>query len=73
MTNSHNDNAILSDALHRDIFIESNEYSTGAGLGGGFWVEAVLAACYIRNRCPVAGLNKTPDELWSGKVPSVKH
>ena len=45
----------------------------GAGLGGGFWVEAVVAACYIRNRCPVAGLNKTPDELWSGKVPSVKH
>ena len=45
----------------------------GAGLGGGFWVGAVVAACYIRNRCPVAGLSKTPDELWSGKVPSVKH
>ena len=45
----------------------------GAGLGGGFLVEAVVAACYIRNRCPDAGLSKTPDELWSGKVPSVKH
>ena len=45
----------------------------GAGLGGGFWVEAIAVACYIRNRGPVAGLNKTPDELWSGKVSSVKH
>ena len=45
----------------------------GAGLGGGFWVEVIAAACYIRNRCPVTGLSKTPDELWSGKVTSVKH
>lgn len=45
----------------------------GAGLGGGFWVEAISAASYIRNRGPVTGLSKTPDELWSGRVPSVKH
>ena len=45
----------------------------GAGLGGGFWVEAIAAASYIRNRGPVTGLSITPDELWSGKVPTVKH
>ena len=45
----------------------------GVGLGGGFWVEAVVAACYIQNWRHVAGLSKTPNELWSGKVPSVKH
>ena len=42
-------------------------------MGGGFWVEALAAACYIRKRCPVGGFSTTPDELWSGKVPSVKH
>ena len=45
----------------------------GARLGGGFWVEAIAAASYIRNRGPVTGLSKTPGELWSGRVPSVKH
>ena len=45
----------------------------GAGLSGGFWVEAIAAASYIKNRGPVAGLRKTPNELWSGRVPSVKH
>ena len=45
----------------------------GAGLGGGFWVEAISTASYIRNRGPVAGLSKTRDDLWSGRVPSIKH
>ena len=35
-------------------------------------MEAISAASYIRNRGPVAGLGKTPDELWSGRVPSIK-
>ena len=45
----------------------------GAGLGGGLWVEAIAAASYIRNKVPIPGLSKTPDELWSGKIPFVKH
>ena len=36
-------------------------------------MEAIATASYIRNRGLVAGLSKTPDELWSGKVPTVKH
>ena len=36
-------------------------------------MEAISTASYIRNRGPVAGLSKTPDELWTGKVPTVKH
>ena len=36
-------------------------------------MEAIASASYIKNRGPVAGLNKTPEELWSGKTPMVRH
>ena len=36
-------------------------------------MESISASSYIRNRGPVAGLSKTPDDLWSGTTPSVKH
>ena len=63
----------VCERMNRTIQDRARSMLVGAGLGGGFWVEAITAACYIRNRCPVAGLSKTPDELWSGRVPSVKH
>lgn len=63
----------VCERMNRTIQDRARSMLVGAGLGGGFWVEAINAACYIRNRCPVSGLSKTPDELWSGKVPSVKH
>ena len=42
-------------------------------MAGGFWVEAIAATSYIRNWGPVTSLSKTPNELWFGRVPSVKH
>lgn len=37
-----------------------------------FWGEAVMWTFYLLNRCPtVSVLNKTPQEAWSGKKPSV--
>ena len=59
--------------MNKTIQDRARSMLVGAGLGGGFWVEAIAAACYIRNICPVARLSKTPDELWSGKTPSGKH
>ena len=47
----------VSERMNRTIQDRARSMLVGAGLGGGFWVEAVVAACYIRNRCPVAGLN----------------
>ena len=39
-----------------------------------FWVDVVLCAAYIKNRCPSNAIrNKTPYEMWYGHVPSVKH
>lgn len=45
-----------------------------AGLPAMFWAEAVNTANYIRNRCPSKAINgKTPFEMWTGRVPKVKH
>ncbi|KAI4357505.1 hypothetical protein L6164_001448 [Bauhinia variegata] len=39
-----------------------------------FWAEAVVCAVYILNRCPTKSLNdKTPEEAWSGRRPSIRH
>ena len=49
-----------------------------AQLSKGFWGEAVVTACYLKNRSPHKGLMKanlevTPYQAWSGKHPSVNH
>jgi len=39
-----------------------------------FWAEAVNCVVYLSNRCPTKSLwNKTPQEAWSGRKPSVSH
>ena len=39
-----------------------------------FWAEAVMTACYIRNRCPTRALqNDVPYTAWTGKVPTAAH
>lgn len=45
-----------------------------ANLSTGFWAEAVSTANYLRNRCSTKSLNgKTPFEIWTNRVPSLKH
>ena len=63
----------VAERMNRTLQDRARSMLVGAGLGGGFWVEAISTASYIRNRGPVAGLSRTPDELWSGKTPTVKH
>ena len=63
----------VAERMNRTLQDRARSMLVGAGLGGGFWVEAISTASYIRNRGPVAGLSKTPEELWSGKVPTIKH
>eukprot|EP00253_Pinus_taeda_P025205 PITA_25205 len=47
---------------------------SGVGLGQEFWVEAVDIACYLVNRSPSSVLeDKTPQEVWTGKKPSLSH
>ena len=42
-----------------------------AGLSGGYWGEAALAAVYVLNRIPKSDMEKTPFELLFGKCPDL--
>ena len=42
-----------------------------AGLSGGYWGEAALAAVYVLNRIPKSDMEKTPLELLFGKCPDL--
>lgn len=39
-----------------------------------FWEFAILTAVYLRNKCITSvSKSKTPDEIFSGKKPYIKH
>jgi transposase InsO family protein len=44
-----------------------------SGLPDNLWADAVMAAAYIRNRAPIAGLSNTPHERFFGHKPCVAH
>ena len=47
---------------------------SGVGLGQELWAKAVGTTCYLVNRSPSSTLDdKTPQELWTGKKPSLTH
>ena len=47
---------------------------SGARLGQEFWVEVVDTTCHLVNRSTLLALeDKTPQEVWTGKKPSLSH
>eukprot|EP00253_Pinus_taeda_P012296 PITA_12296 len=47
---------------------------SGAGLGQEFWAKLVETTCYLVNRSPSSALeDKTPQEVWTSKKPSLSH
>ena len=46
----------------------------GRKLNRALWAEAVATAVYTKNRLPTKAVpDKTPEEVWTGKKPSVLH
>ena len=47
---------------------------SGVELGKELWVEVVGIACYLVNKSPSSALgDKTPQDVWTGKEPSLTH
>eukprot|EP00253_Pinus_taeda_P022530 PITA_22530 len=47
---------------------------SGAVLGQELWVEVEETGCYLFNISPSSALeDKTPQEVWTGKKPSLSH
>jgi transposase InsO family protein len=53
-----------------DMVRSMMSYST---LPLGLWMEALKTAIHIFNRVPSKSVPKTPYELWTGRVPSLRH
>eukprot|EP00253_Pinus_taeda_P035873 PITA_35873 len=60
--------------MNKTLMERARSMLSGAGLGQEFWAEAVDTACYLVNRSPSSALeDKTPQEVWTGKTPSLSH
>jgi hypothetical protein len=60
--------------MNRTLMEKARCMLSGVGLGQEFWAEAVGTACYLVNRSPSSVLgDKTPQEVWTGKEPSLTH
>lgn len=68
----------ISERLNRTLQDKALSMLLAAGLERKYWNEAILAANYIKNRCPTSAygkqfVDKTPAELWYGKKPDLSH
>jgi hypothetical protein len=60
--------------MNKTLMERARSMLSGAGLGQEFWAEAVDTACYLVNKSPSSALeDKTPQEVWTGKKPSLSH
>lgn len=64
----------LAERANRALVDMARSLLVHSGMPESLWAEAVMTACYIRNRPPTAAVvRKTPYEAWSGKKPNVGH
>ena len=60
--------------MNKTLMERARSMLSGARLGQEFWAEAVEMACYLANKSPSSALeDKTPQEVWTGKKPSLSH
>eukprot|EP00253_Pinus_taeda_P034553 PITA_34553 len=64
----------VTERMNKTLVERARSMLSGAELGQEFWAEAVDTACYLVNRSPSSALeDKTPQEVWTGKKPSLSH
>lgn len=65
----------IAERIMRTLFEMVRSMLSQATLSGHLWPMGVLTSAYLRNRCLTSGTVErlTPEEIWSGHKPSVKH
>ena len=65
----------VSERMNQTLVESACSMIAHAGLLNIFWVEAISAAAYVRNRLPTMVLKEreTPYERWYGRKPDVSH
>jgi transposase InsO family protein len=65
----------LAERGNRTLFERIRPAMHQAGTSGMFWPQAAKAMCYVSNRLFTNSIksNLTPQQVWSGKKPSIKH
>ena len=64
----------IAERANRTIVEMARSMLLHAHLPSYFWEYAVMTAVYIRNRClSTQHKTKTPEELWTGRKPYIKH
>src|SRR5262245_20761855 len=64
----------VSERMNRTLVECARTMLHANGLDYKFWGEAIMTAAHIRNRCLTKKLNgKTPEEIWTGVMPSIAH
>lgn len=66
----------VSERLNRTLMERARSMLRASGIDWKFWNEAVLAANYLKNRCPTRAfgkqfIDKTPAEIWFGSKPDL--
>ena len=64
----------VAERMNRMLMEKERSMLSSARIGQEFWVEAVETTCYLVNWSPTSALiDKNPQEVWTGKKPSIKH
>lgn len=64
----------MAERMNRTLMERARCMLINSNLQKQYWAEAVATAAYITNRCPTRALSyATPEEIWSGKKPDLRH
>jgi hypothetical protein len=64
----------VSERMNKTLMDKARSMLSGVGIAQEFWAEAIETPRYLVNMSPSSTLvDTTPNEVWSGKNPSVEH